>query len=169
LIALLAALALIGGGLGLAAVLGGDEKPQTTTVVEQRTRTEEGRVTTVRETVTTERQATTATTAGTTATTAPTTSGSVSPGEAARLNDEAYALMNAGRYEEALPKLEQAIGALRGSGSRTEAYTSYNLAATRLALGRCDEVIPLLNRSESIQGERREITRARRQAQEECS
>jgi eukaryotic-like serine/threonine-protein kinase len=164
LIALLAALALIGGGLGLAAVLGGDEKPQTRTV--ERTMTEEGRVTTVRETVTTERQATTT---GTTATTAPTTSGSVSPGEAARLNDEAYALMNAGRYEEALPKLEQAIRPLRGSGSLTEAFTSYNLAATRLALGRCDEVIPLLDRSESIQGERREITRARRQAQEECS
>ena len=168
LIALLAALALIGGGLGLAAVLGGEEEPQTRTIVEQRTRTEEGRVTTVRETITTTRQTTTATTAGTTATTAPTTSGAVSASEAARLNDQAYALMNAGRYEEALPMLERAIVPLRGSGSLTEAYTSYNLAATRLALGRCDDVIALLNRSQSIQGERSEITRARASAEERC-
>jgi eukaryotic-like serine/threonine-protein kinase len=168
LIALLAALALIGGGLGLAAVLGGDEEPQTRTITRERTMTEEGKVTTatVRETVTAERQGTTT---GTTATTAPTEPGAVSASEAARLNDEAYELMQAGRYEEALPMLEQAIRPLRGSGSLTEAYTSYNLAATRLALGRCDDVIPLLDRSESIQGERREITRARRTAQEQCS
>lgn len=167
-IALLAALALIAGGLGLAAVLGGSEEPQTRTIVSLKTMTEEGRVTTVRETVTTERQTTTATTTGTTATTAPTEPGAVSPGEAARLNDQAYALMNAGRYQEALPMLEQAIRPLRGTGTLTEAFTSYNLAATRLALGRCDEVVDLLNRSESIQGERREITRARRDAQEQC-
>jgi predicted Ser/Thr protein kinase/tetratricopeptide (TPR) repeat protein len=165
LIVLLAALALLGGGLGLAAVLGGNEEPQTRTVVEEKTMTEEGRVTTVRETVTTTRQATTT---GTTATTAPTEPGAVSPGEAARLNDQAYELMNAGRYEEALPMLERAIRPLRGTGTLTEAFTSYNLAATRLALGRCDEVVDLLNRSESIQGERREITRARRDAQERC-
>jgi eukaryotic-like serine/threonine-protein kinase len=168
LIALLAALALIGGGLGLAAVLGGGEEPQTTTIVKQQTRTEEGQLTTVVRTVTTTRQATTATTTGTTATTAPTTSGAVSAGEAARLNDEAFALMNAGRYEEALPKLEQAIGPLRGSGSLTEAYTSYNLAETRLRLGRCNEVVALLDRSQAIQGERSEITNARQRAREQC-
>jgi eukaryotic-like serine/threonine-protein kinase len=162
---LLAALALLGGGLGLAAVLGGDEEQQPRTVVEQRTVTEEGRVTTVRETVTTERAPTTATTTGTTATTAP---DGVSAGEAERLNNEAFALMNAGRYEEALPMLERAIGGVRGSGSLTEAYTSYNLAATRLELGSCNDVVALLDRSESIQGERREITRARKQAEKRC-
>jgi eukaryotic-like serine/threonine-protein kinase len=158
LIALFAALALLGGGLGLAAVLAGDEEQQPRTVVEQRTVTEEGSVTTVRETVTTER-------APTTATTAP---DGVSAGEAERLNNEAFALMNAGRYEEALPMLERAIGGVRGSGSLTEAYTSYNLAATRLELGSCDDVVALLERSESIQGERREITRARKQAEKRC-
>jgi predicted Ser/Thr protein kinase/tetratricopeptide (TPR) repeat protein len=170
LIALLAALALIGGGLGLAAVLGGDEEPRTRTVVEERkmTVTEEGQLTTVVRTVTTTRQATTATTTGTTATTAPTAPGAVSASEAARLNDQAFALMNAGRYEEALPMLERAIGPLRGSGSLTEAYTSYNLAETRLRLGRCNDVIALLDRSQSIQGERSEITSARQRAREQC-
>ena len=76
--------------------------------------------------------------------------------------------MNQGRYDEALPLLERAIVPLRGSGELPEAYTSYNLAKTRLELGRCDDVIPLLDRSEAIQGERREITQARRQAQEQC-
>jgi len=168
LIPLLAALALIGGGLALAAVLDEDEEPQTRTVVVSSTITGEGQTTTVRETVTTEREPTTT---ATTATTAPTTTapeGDVSAGEAARLNDQAYALMNEERYAEALPMLERAIRPLRGTGSLTEAYTSYNLAATRLALGRCDEVLALLNRSEAIQGERSEITRARRDAQERC-
>jgi eukaryotic-like serine/threonine-protein kinase len=168
LLPLLAAIVLIGAGLALAAVLSDDEEPQTRTVVETRTMTEEGRVTTERVTVTTERQTTTATTTGTTATTAQTETGAVSADEAARLNDQAYALMNARRYGEALPMLERAIVPLRGTGSLTEAYTSYNLAATRLALGRCNEVLALLNRSESIQGERSETTRARREAQERC-
>jgi tetratricopeptide (TPR) repeat protein len=168
LVPLLAALALIGGGLALAAVLDEDEEPQTRTVVVSNTITEEGQVTTVRETVTTERAPTTTATTGTTAPTTTAPEGGLSQGEAAQLNDQAYALMNAGRYDEALPMLERAIAPLRGTGTRPEAYTSYNLAATRLALGRCDEVMALLNRSESIQGERSEITRARQRAREQC-
>jgi serine/threonine protein kinase len=166
LIPLLAALALMGGGLALAAVLGGDEEPQTRTVVEQRTTTVEGQVTTVRETVTTEPKGTTT---ATTATTAPTAPSNVSAAEAERLNNEAFALMNAGRYAEALPMLQRAIAAVRGTGSLTEAYTSYNLAKTRLELGRCDEVFELLDRSQSLQRRRSEITRARRQAEEQCA
>jgi serine/threonine protein kinase len=155
LIPLLAALALMGGGLALAAVLRGDDEPQTRTVVV----TKEGQVTTV----TTEREATTT---GTTATTAP---GTVSADEAERLNNEAFALMNDGRYAEALPMLEKAIGALRGAGTLAEAYTSYNLATTRLELGRCDDVIALLERSQSLQRPRREIARARKQAEKQCA
>jgi serine/threonine protein kinase len=161
LIPLLAALALIGGGLALAAALGGDEEPQTRTVV----RTAEGQVTTVRETITTEPEATT----GTTATTATRAPGTVSANEAAQLNDQAFALMNDGRYAEALPMLEQAIRALRGTGDLAEAYTSYNLAKTRLELGRCDEVVELLERSQSLQQPRREIARARAQARRQCA
>jgi hypothetical protein len=165
LLPLLAAIALIGAGLALAAVLTGDEEPQTRTVVETRTMTEEGRVTTERVTVTTERQTTTATTTGTTATTAPTT---LSTDEAAQVNDQAFALMQQRRYDEALPLLEQAIQPLRGTGTLAEAYTSYNLAATRLALGRCDQVLELLERSQSLQRPRKEIAEARKQARKQC-
>jgi eukaryotic-like serine/threonine-protein kinase len=157
------ALLALGGGLALAAVLGEDDEPETRTVIEERTTTEEGRVTTERVTVTTQQEPTTT---ATTATTAPEETPSAE--EAAELNDQAFALMNQGRYDEALPLLERAIVPLRGSGSLTEAYTSYNLAKTRLELGRCDDVIPLLDRSEEIQRERREITEARRQAEEQC-
>jgi eukaryotic-like serine/threonine-protein kinase len=165
-LAVLALLAL-GGGLALAAALSGDGEPETRTVIEERTTTEEGRVTTERVTVTTEQEpTTTAPTTATTATTAPEDTPSAS--EAAELNDQAFALMNQGRYAEALPLLERAIVPLRGSGSLTEAYTSYNLAKTRLELGRCDDVIPLLDRSEEIQGQRGEITEARQRAGDQC-
>ena len=60
--------------------------------------------------------------------------------------------MQAGRYEEALPLLEQAVAGLEGSGELTEAYASYNLAFTRFALGRCDGVVELLERSKKSRG-----------------
>jgi hypothetical protein len=71
-------------------------------------------------------------------------------------------------YRGALPLLEQAVAGLSGSGETAEAYASYNLAVTRLALGRCDGVAELLDRSEQIQGERKEIARARRDAKKMC-
>ena len=76
--------------------------------------------------------------------------------------------MRAGNYEAALPLLEQAVAGLSGSGETAEAYASYNLAVTRLALGRCDGVAELLDRSEQVQGERKEIRRVRREAEKIC-
>jgi hypothetical protein len=76
--------------------------------------------------------------------------------------------MQAGDYAGALPLLEQAVAALNGSGDLTEAYASYNLAVTRLALGNCDGVADLLARSEAIQGRRKEIDRARRDERKAC-
>jgi eukaryotic-like serine/threonine-protein kinase len=167
---LLLALLALGGGLALASVLGGEDTPETRTVV----RTEEGRITTVRETVretqTETQDATTGTATATTATTGTTApEGSISASEAGRLNDEAFALMEDGRYDEALPLLERAIVPLRGTGSLTEAYTSYNLAKTRLELGRCDDVMQLLERSQSLQRPRPELVEARAQAAEQCA
>ena len=86
----------------------------------------------------------------------------------AELNDHGFALMQAGDYEGALPLLEQAVAGLAGSGETAEAYASYNLAFTRLALGSCDGVLDLLDRSEQVQGERKEITRLRREAERSC-
>ncbi len=76
--------------------------------------------------------------------------------------------MQAGDYEGALPLLEGAVAGLAGSGSLTEAYASYNLAFTRLALGQCDGVLDLLARSEQVQGDRKEIDRLRKEAEKAC-
>jgi serine/threonine protein kinase len=96
--------------------------------------------------------------------TPPPPSGPLSRTEAAALNNEAFALMNQGRYEEALPLLQRALPALRGYPPN-EAYAEYNLGKTLLELGQCGEAIPHLNRSEQLQGPREEITRAREAAQ----
>ena len=76
--------------------------------------------------------------------------------------------MQAGDYNGALPLLEQAVAGLAGSGETAEAYASYNLALTRLALGSCDGVLELLDRSAEVQGDRKEIKRLRREAERGC-
>ena len=85
------------------------------------------------------------------------------------LNDRAFALMQEGQYGRARPLLDRAVAALDGTGSITEAYASYNLAFTRFALGRCDGVLALLDRSEAVQGERREIDSLREDVEDRCT
>ena len=59
-------------------------------------------------------------------------------------------------FEGALPILEDAYGALAGSGTTAEAYTAYNLAFTRFALGSCKDVLALwIARSRSRANARR--------------
>jgi eukaryotic-like serine/threonine-protein kinase len=84
------------------------------------------------------------------------------------LNDRGFVLMQQGEFRRALPLLERAVTGLRGTGELVEAYASYNLAHTRFALGRCDGVVSLLDRSEAIQGERREIDALRGEWEERC-
>ena len=84
------------------------------------------------------------------------------------LNDRGFELLQAGNAEAALPILESAVAALSGSSSITEAYASYNLATARFALGRCDGVAELLDRSEQVQGERKEIDQLRKQVEKRC-
>ena len=86
----------------------------------------------------------------------------------AELNDEGFERMQAEDYVGALPYFEEAVSLLAGSGSLAEAYASYNLAFTRFALGRCDGVLQLLDRSEEVQGERSEIKRLLRDAERQC-
>jgi eukaryotic-like serine/threonine-protein kinase len=83
-------------------------------------------------------------------------------------NNRAYQMMLNEDFEGALPILEDAHGALAGSGTTAEAYTAYNLAFTRFALDSCQDVLPLLDRSESIQGERKEISDLRKRAEKSC-
>ena len=84
------------------------------------------------------------------------------------LNDQGFARMQDGDYAGALLLLERAVDALSGSGSLGEAYATYNLAFTRFALGECDGVLSLLERSEEVQGKRSEIDRLHRQASKDC-
>lgn len=80
-----------------------------------------------------------------------------------------FALMEEGRFEEALPLLEEAVRKLSGTGDEVEAFALYNLAFTKLQLGQCGEDIPqMLDRSEEIQGHRKEIDRARRDYEKAC-
>jgi hypothetical protein len=136
----------------------GSAQTGTTVITRDRTVTQEGRVTTVERPVT--------------VTTAPSSSPASPPpasgASGAALNNAAFAKMQAGDYAGALPLLEQAVQKLQGVGSLDEAYASYNLAFTRMALGNCDGVLDLLDRSESIQGRRKEIDRLRSQADKSC-
>ena len=95
----------------------------------------------------------------------PAPANAVSVEQAADLNDEAFALMEDARWEEALPLLERAVPALRGTYAddfRYEAYAEYNLGRTLVELGRCDDAVPHLERSRDLQGNRREIRDALR-------
>ncbi|HXV96439.1 MAG TPA: serine/threonine-protein kinase [Gaiellaceae bacterium] len=87
----------------------------------------------------------------------------ITPEQGAELNDEAFALMQEGRWEEALPLLERAVAALRktySEGFPYEAYAEYNLGRTLEALDSCKQARKHLRRSEKLQGEREEITAA---------
>jgi hypothetical protein len=89
-------------------------------------------------------------------------------GDGSTLNDQGFQLLRQGDPQGALPLLESAVAALTGSGSTTEAYALYNLAWARFAVGRCDGVADLLDRSEEIQGKRKEIDRLRKQVEKTC-
>ena len=157
-VALVAAvLALAGAGTAAALALsgGGGEGPRTVVV------TETGPGTTQVQTITVEAPPAAAEPP-------PPAAPSRSSSSAAAANDQAYELMLNEDFEGALPILEDAYGALAGSGTTAEAYTAYNLAFTRFALGSCHDVVALLDRSESIQGERTEISRLRQRAEKSC-
>jgi hypothetical protein len=84
------------------------------------------------------------------------------------LNDRGFRMLQDGDVQGALPVLESAVAALQGSSSITEAYASYNLAVARFANGSCEGVAELLDRSQEIQGRRKEIDRLRKQVEKRC-
>jgi eukaryotic-like serine/threonine-protein kinase len=89
----------------------------------------------------------------------------VSVEQAADLNDQAFALMQEGSWREALPLLQRAVPALRGTYSADfpyEAYAEYNLGRTLVELDRCDEAVPHLERSRELQGNHPDIREALR-------
>ena len=114
-------------------------------------------------------QASSAPTTTTTTTTAIDTTTAEPAVDGVALNDEGFALVQAGDFAGALPILREAVVALNGSNSITEAYASYNLAFARFAVGRCDGVVGLLDRSERIQGEREAIDDLRNEWESRCA
>ncbi|MGH3112521.1 MAG: tetratricopeptide repeat protein, partial [Gaiellaceae bacterium] len=161
-----AAIPVLGGALLLAGLLvagivaallwtNGEGSPEQTPAPGRETVTQE---------VTIEGEATTVTQE---VTTSPEEETGLTPAEAAALNDEAYTEhMQQADYEGALPLLERAVPALRGTYSGDfpyEAYAEYNLGKTLAELDRCDEALPHLERSEKLQGEQEPITQAKQQ------
>ena len=78
------------------------------------------------------------------------------------LNNQAWSLMQQGRYDEALPKLEQAVPGLAGVGPAdpAEGYANYNLGYTLVQLGRCSEGQPYLEHAQALEPDRKEVHKA---------
>ena len=101
----------------------------------------------------------------------PDASGEVAPESAdpESLNDQGFALMNEGRYDEAVPLLQQAVNTYpEGSTDLTYAFALYNLGRSLRLAGRPDEAIPVLearleipNQTSTVQ---RELDAARAEA-----
>jgi hypothetical protein len=78
------------------------------------------------------------------------------------LTDQATRLLQAGDYSGAERIAQEAVAALHGSGQTYEAYAEYDLGQALAQLGRCDEALPHLDRSQQLQGHHKEIDEARR-------
>jgi Flp pilus assembly protein TadD len=71
-------------------------------------------------------------------------------------------LLQSGDYAGAAALAARALPSLRGR-LPYEAYAEYDLGAALVGLGRCDEALPHLDRSQQLQGHRKEIDQARKQ------
>jgi eukaryotic-like serine/threonine-protein kinase len=80
------------------------------------------------------------------------------PATGAALNEEGFALMQAGEYEAAVPVLEQAVAAFpEGSEDVNYAYALFNLGSALRQSGRPDEAIPILERRLEIPNQEGEV------------
>lgn len=71
----------------------------------------------------------------------------VDPARGAALNDEGFALIEAGEYAAAVPVLETAVSSFpEGTGDLDYAYALYNLGNALRLSGRAAEAIPVLER-----------------------
>ena len=149
-------LALVGAGIAYALTRGGSSAAPPPVRIKTTVKTVTGQAQTVVSTVVTTAAAPPTTTAESTAVAA--------GGDPVAENDRAYALMNEGRYDDALPLLQDAQQQLDGQGNLAEAYTDYNLGYTLMQLGRCGEALPYLERSKALQPGRKEVLDALKQA-----
>jgi len=84
------------------------------------------------------------------------------PANGTALVDQATRLLQSGDYAGAAALAARALPSLRGR-LPYEAYAEYDLGAALVGLGRCDEALPHLDRSQQLQGHRKEIDQARKQ------
>jgi serine/threonine-protein kinase len=66
------------------------------------------------------------------------------------LNDQGFALMNAGQYEQAIPYLEEAVQGLADTDDITYAYALYNLGRSLRLAGQPGDAIPILKKRLTI-------------------
>ncbi|MGH2988776.1 MAG: tetratricopeptide repeat protein, partial [Solirubrobacterales bacterium] len=93
------------------------------------------------------------------------------PAAGATLNEQGFAMIQKGRYEDAVPVLERAVGSYpEGTRDLGYAYALYNLGNALRLSGRADEAIPILERRLEIPNQRgvvqRELEAARAEAGE---
>ena len=103
------------------------------------------------------------TTVSETVTAAPATTAPAPAASGASLAQQGYEKLTAGDAAGALPVLQQAAQQLDGTGSIAEAYNDYNLAVALAQTSGCSsQVLELLDRSQQIQGHRKEINQLRK-------
>jgi serine/threonine-protein kinase len=91
------------------------------------------------------------------------------PAEGPRLNNQGFQLMSEGRYDEAIPVLQQAVNSFPpGTTDLNYAYALFNLGQSLRLAGRPDEAIPILEQRLQIPNQtgvvRRELELAQRDA-----
>jgi tetratricopeptide (TPR) repeat protein len=96
-------------------------------------------------------------------------SASYDPARGAQLNNEGFALMNQGSYDEAASVLQEAVNSFPpGTSDINYAYALYNLGRSLRLAGRPDEAIPILERRLQIPNQtstvQRELDLAKQQA-----
>jgi len=88
-------------------------------------------------------------------------------GDGAALNNQGHALVQQGRYEEAIPVLQQAVAALEGTSGLDYAFALFNLGnALRLA-GRPAEAIPILEQRLAIPNQTKAVQAELKQARKD--
>jgi hypothetical protein len=91
------------------------------------------------------------------------------PARGAALNEEGFALIQAGEYEAAVPVLEEAVGSFpEGTEDLNYAYALFNLGNALRLSGRPEEAIPILERRLEIPNQEGEVRRELEAAQAEA-
>jgi tetratricopeptide (TPR) repeat protein len=108
---------------------------------------------------------------GTDADGAPSGGGVADPAAGTALNDQGYALIQQGRYEEAVPVLERAVNSFpEGTTDIDYAYALYNLGKALRLSGQPEQAIPILEQRLEIPNQipvvQRELSAARAEAAE---